>query len=105
MKINRYVLSEFSDAERTSTFARAQTDLTLIESTVRDIIADVRDRGDDALLEYTKQFDGAELTAATLQVTADEFDEAESKIEPELRDALAHAIKNIFEHHRGQLPT
>ena len=37
--------------------------------TVQKIVADVKQRGDEALLEYTRRFDGAELDASCIQVT------------------------------------
>ena len=40
-----------------------------VEAVVADIVADIRTRGDAALLEYTTKFDRFELTAATIRVT------------------------------------
>lgn len=105
MKINRYVLGELSPADRHDVLARVQADLTAITPTVADIIAGVRDRGDEALLEYTRRFDGAALDARSLLVSAAEFDHAEASVDQQLRAALAQAIANITSHHRAQLPT
>lgn len=105
MKINRHVLAELSPIDRRALLNRVQADLTPIEPAVRDIIAAVRARGDDAVLEYTRRFDGSDLDAGSLRVTAEEFDEAETKIDADVREALARAIANISEHHRAQIPT
>lgn len=102
MKINRYVLDELSPAGRAALLSRVQADLTSIEPTVRAIVDDVRERGDAALLEYTKRFDGADLSS--MRVTAEEFDAAEAEVDPAVRDALVRAIANITDHHRAQLP-
>lgn len=102
VKINRYVLDELSPAGRVALLSRAQTDLTSIEPTVRAIIDDVRERGDAALLEYTKRFDGADLSS--MRVTPEEFEAAEAAVDPELREALVRAIENITDHHRAQMP-
>lgn len=105
MKINRYVLAELSPAGRRDVLARVQADLTAVTPAAAAIVDAVRDRGDAALLEYTRRFDGADLDAASLRVSDAEFDRAEAAVDPELRDALASAVGNIASHHRAQLPT
>ncbi|MBQ2499906.1 MAG: histidinol dehydrogenase, partial [Clostridia bacterium] len=52
-----------------------------VSAPVSEIIADVRRRGDTAVLEYCRKFDGVDLR--TLEVTADEIDEAVSLVEDE----------------------
>ena len=71
-----------------------------VEAAVRNIIADVRARGDEALLEYGKRFDCAELNA--LQVTEAEIEEACAKISPEVMSALNKAAENIRAFHSMQ---
>ncbi len=62
---------------------------------VAAIIAAVRDRGDEALVEFAKQFDNIDLRPADLQVTASEIGEAQGKVEPELLDALRISRENV----------
>jgi len=71
-----------------------------VEAAVRNIIADVRARGDEALLEYGRRFDCAELNA--LQVTEAEIEEACAKISPEVMSALNKAAENIRAFHSMQ---
>ena len=71
-----------------------------VEAAVRSIIADVRARGDEALLEYGRRFDCAELNA--LQVTVAEIEEACAKISPEVMSALNKAAENIRAFHSMQ---
>jgi histidinol dehydrogenase len=71
---------------------------------VRSIIADVRSRGDAALIELAQKFDRVQLTRPTLAVTAEEIDTAERACDPKLRDALAFAAERIEAYHRRQLP-
>ncbi|MBQ2818781.1 MAG: histidinol dehydrogenase [Clostridia bacterium] len=71
-----------------------------VEAAVRNIIADVRARGDEALLEYGRRFDCAELNA--LQVTEAEIEEACAKISPEVISALNKAAENIRAFHSMQ---
>ena len=73
-----------------------------VEKTVREIIADVKARGDAALLELGRKFDAPEL--ADLRVSEEEFEEACASIKPELLQALRRAKSNIEDFHRKQLP-
>jgi histidinol dehydrogenase len=70
----------------------------------RDIIAAVRRDGDAALLDCTRRFDGADLSELGLRVRPEEFAKADAAVEPALRAALAHAIRNIRVFHEGQMP-
>lgn len=70
-------------------------------SAVRDIIQQVREHGDQALLDLTKKFDSVSLL--NIEVTRDEIDDAYSKIDPQLRDALEAAAFGIEEYHKLEL--
>ena len=70
---------------------------------VAGIIADVRARGDDAVLEYTRQFDHIELTRETMRVRGEEFAAARERVEQTpLGNALRHACTRISEFHTKQ---
>lgn len=71
-----------------------------LEKTVRGIIADVRARGDEALLELGRRFDSPGLES--LRVTEQEFEKARSSIAAALLDAIRFAKSNIEEFHRRQ---
>src|SRR5262245_4137637 len=75
-----------------------------VEAAVRGIIADVVARGDRALVELTKKFDGIELDAARLRVTPDEIEMAYAACDRKALDALALARDRIEAYHRRQLP-
>jgi histidinol dehydrogenase len=76
-----------------------------VDSAVAAIIAEVRARGDDALLDCTARFDRwTPTTAAALRVTEAEIAEAVAGIPAERRDALATAARRIEAFHRAQLP-
>ena len=67
-----------------------------VNATVDRIIADVRARGDAALMEYTSRFDGwAPADAAALQIPAGRLAQAWAGIEPAQRKALQHAAERI----------
>jgi histidinol dehydrogenase len=69
---------------------------------VRQIVDDVRRRGDAAVIEQAKRLDGAELAPETLFVSQDEW--AAARVDDELAAALAMAKENIEAFHREQLP-
>lgn len=72
------------------------------ESAVADIIERVRKEKDAAIFAYTKQFDGAEITAETIQVTEEEIEEAYSLVDSALIEVMRKAIVNIRDYHQKQ---
>ncbi|MBI4921994.1 MAG: histidinol dehydrogenase [Devosia nanyangense] len=75
-----------------------------VGATVAAILADVKARGDEAVLAYTDRFDQLPLTAATIAFTAAEIDAAEAAISGEVRAALHVAHDRITAHHQKQKP-
>ena len=80
-------------------FARAVPE-TDVSAVVRDIIADVRANGDEALLRYTEKFDRAKLN--TLTVQPEEIREALDAADPEFLRVLNRAAENITLFHQAQ---
>ncbi len=81
---------------------RDPNNYTAYESTVQDIVEDVRSRKDAAVFEYTRRFDGADISADNIRVTDDEIQEALSLVEPSLLDVMKKSMKNIREYHDKQ---
>jgi histidinol dehydrogenase len=80
----------------------AQTDAA-IEQRVADILADVQQRGDAAVLEYTARFDGLTApTMQTLELTQAELKAAFDSIPAPQRDALQAAAKRVRSYHEAQ---
>ena len=75
-----------------------------VDVIVADVIADVRARGDEAVLELTEKFDRIKLTPDTMRVTADEVEEAASQVAPDVRAALELAATRIAAYHSRQMP-
>ena len=82
-------------------FNPAQETAPDISGAVAEIIENVKARGDKALFEYAQKFDGA--APAALEVTADKWDAAVSRVEPEFLEILKRAAKNIEDFHRNQV--
>ena len=75
-----------------------------VDRTVQGILADVRARGDAALLEYTAKLDRYETTAQGLKVTRDELDGAVEQCDAKTVAALKLARARIAEYHDRQKP-
>ena len=75
-----------------------------VDATVAAIIADVRSRGDAAVIEYTSRFDRLDLTPETLAFTPAEIDAACAAVDPEDRAALELAADRIRAYHARQIP-
>jgi len=75
-----------------------------VDAAVAAIIADVRARGDAALIEYTTRFDRLTLTPETLAFSAAEIDAAIATVPPAERAALELAAKRIRAYHERQTP-
>ncbi|WP_299613554.1 histidinol dehydrogenase [uncultured Tateyamaria sp.] len=75
-----------------------------VDATVADIIADVRARGDAAVIELTEKFDRITLTPDTLRISAEEIDAAIADVNAEDRAALELAATRIRAYHERQLP-
>ncbi|MGN9906302.1 histidinol dehydrogenase [Phytohabitans sp. LJ34] len=104
VEINRYDLTKLSPEDRLRLLRRAQTNVEAAQEDARRIIEDVRHRGDDALVEYAQQFDGARLSPTALAVTEDEFTRAEEELSPILLETMRQAVTNVRRHHQAQLP-
>lgn len=93
-------IMKYGDVPAEEIFARG-TAATDVSGIVSDIIEDVKKRGDEALLYYCEKFDKAKLSS--LEVTAEEIDEAFSLVEPEFIEILKKAAENIREFHKAQV--
>src|SRR5215472_14156975 len=76
-----------------------------VDAAVAAIIKDVRRRGDAALIDYSRRFDGVDLSARGIRLTRDEIAEGAAAASAETVDALRVAEKRIEEFHRRQLPS
>ncbi|MEX0591286.1 MAG: histidinol dehydrogenase [Xanthobacteraceae bacterium] len=75
-----------------------------VEAAVRAILKDVAARGDRALVELTKKFDGVDLAQDGMRVAEQDLDRAFASVDPRAREALEFAKGRIEAHHRRQLP-
>ena len=73
------------------------------ETRVNDILAAVKAEKDEALFRYTRQFDGAEISAANILVSEQEIKDAYTKVDAKLVEVIRRAITRIEDYHVKQL--
>ncbi len=76
-----------------------------VEITVRDVLKNVKEKGDKALYSYMKRFDNVDINEIGLFVSEDEFISAKEKVSDEFKEAVKKACDNLFKFHKRQLPT
>lgn len=72
------------------------------EGRVQEIIEQVRSGRDAAVFAYTKQFDGADISAETILVTEEEIAQAYEQVDPKLLNVIRKALVNIRNYHEKQ---
>ncbi len=72
------------------------------EAAVADILANVKEKGDEALFSYTKEFDKVEVTQKTIRVTEEEIEEAYKAVDASLLEVIRKALVNIRSYHEKQ---
>ena len=82
---------------------RSPNNYSEYESTVNEILEDVRKNGDSALFAYTQKFDHFALNAENIRVDRKETEEAYGKLDSGLVEVMLHSAENIREFHRKQL--
>lgn len=103
MNINTVTWSALSAAEREALLRRPALRFDAsVRSVVGDIIDQVRQSGDTALMQLTRHFDGVELDA--FKVGDDEFEQAQHELPAAASDAIDVAIANVRYFHEAQLP-
>lgn len=101
MSINLHIWNETPAAMKARLMKRAQADIEGVMEAVKPLIAAVKERGDDALIEYAAKFEKANLT--TIKATPAEFDEAEKALPEDLKAAIRHCAGNVRKFHEEQM--
>lgn len=104
MKINRYELEKLSKAEISKLLRRSETDIETLQDIVRPVIQDVREKGDQAIIEYCQKFDKVTLEPSALKVTEEEFAKARESLDPSVKEVIEVSAKNIRKFHKAQMP-
>jgi histidinol dehydrogenase len=97
------IWNELDEAMQSGVLARpALADSGLLRDTVSKILLKVKSQGDQAIVDYTKEFDGAKLN--NLRLAPGKIFEAEQAISKDVKDAIDMAYDNIKQFHKAQYP-
>ena len=95
-------IAELGEVERRILFERRPDDERDVRASTTALLDEVRERGDTALLEMARRFDGVELE--TLEVPREEWDAALDTLDPQVRAGLERAARNVRAFHAALLP-
>ena len=87
---------------RENLLKRSPNNYGKFEAAVADILANVKEKGDEALFSYTKEFDKVEVTPETIRVTEEEIEEAYKAVDASLLEVIRKALVNIRSYHEKQ---
>lgn len=93
------------EAQFTALLQGRSSDERSVAEPVRSILADVKERGDAAVCEYTERFDRLPLTSETLRIDAETIKAEAARVPADLMDALKVAARRIEAFHEAQKPT
>lgn len=102
LKVLRTTDADFEEEFRKILFRREEVSAE-IEKLVKDILRDVKERGDQALFEYTEKFDQTELDSVSVVVTGEEIEKAYDKVSEQEIDALRLAAARIEKYHQKKI--
>lgn len=102
--IHFYELATLDAAQRQRLLRRSELQIDELLEYVRPIVRAVKERGDEALLEFTAKFDRVQLDPAKLRVSREEIEEAHAKLDPKVKQAIEYAISNVRGFHEKQMP-
>ncbi len=102
MQINKWKRHELDKATLETILRRSESDIAAVAAVVGPIIEDVKKRGDAALIDYAKKFDGSEIKGG-LKATDEDFERAYKALPKELIEAIRHCANNVLTHHRQQM--
>ena len=75
-----------------------------VEKTVKEVLKNVKENGDEALYSYMKKFDNVDINEIGLFVSEEEFAKAKENVTDEFKESVKRACDNLFRFHRRQLP-
>ncbi len=102
--IHFYELATMDVSQRARLLRRAEIQIDELIERVRPIIQEVRQRGDQALIEFTARFDRVQLAPDRLRVCREEIERAYQTLDTSVRGAIEHAIRNVRTFHQRQMP-
>lgn len=97
-------LKKLSDDQRRALLKRTESDLAPYMDPVRSILQEVKDKGDEALARFAREFDKSQVTADGIRVQPQAFDHALNAVDEALVASIKFAAANIRTFHKRQMP-
>src|SRR5438270_14041549 len=97
--IHFYELATMDVSQRARLLRRAEIQIDELIERVLPIIQEVRQRGDEALIEFTARFDRVELTPDQLRLSREESKRAYQVLDTSVRGAIEHAVRKVRTFH------
>lgn len=95
---------KYDNPRFTNLLARRSSIPQDVETTVREVLKNVREQGDTALYAYMKKFDQVDIEKIGLFVSEEEFTAAREKVSDAFKESVKRACDNLFRFHKRQLP-
>ncbi len=103
-KIQTWNLNELSDNQLAIIYQRAEQDISKLLPLAQEVAENVRQNGDQAVVEYARKFDGEGFESWMLRATEQDFVEARAAVSEDVIEALKAAHANIQAFHEKQMP-
>ncbi|MGC9327290.1 MAG: histidinol dehydrogenase, partial [Candidatus Hinthialibacter sp.] len=102
--ITIYRWNETPEEQKKKILSRSAQDIDQFVPQAQKIVDAVKEQGDAAIVKYTKEFDGADLSQMGLRVTPEEIEGAEAHLDPDVKKAIDISYQNIKTFHERQMP-
>ena len=102
--ISYYELAKLDKKAYAKLLTRPSSNLQKYLTPSKKIVTAVKAKGDKALVEFAKKFDGATIKSSEIKVSKKEFEAAEKKLDAKLKQSIKFAVANITRFHKQQLP-
>lgn len=102
--IQSWELGQLDQTTLAKIMRRAETDITSLLPLAQEIIDQVRQRGDSAIVDYARKFEAANFEAKMLRATPGDFAAARQAVSDEVYDAIRQAHDNVESFHKEQMP-
>jgi histidinol dehydrogenase len=104
MNVRILTWRSLSGEEKKKILFRSEQDISSVAPQVQEILERVRTQGDKALVDYTRRFNGADVSGMPLAVQENEFSRAEALLSPSVKEAIRFCVRNVRTYHEGQVP-
>src|SRR5690242_19486148 len=102
--IHVYELSKLNAEQKSRLLRRAEVAIDELIEYVRPIVGAVRERGDEALIEFMERYDHVRLSPDHLRVSREEIEQAHDQLDRTVHHAIEQAVRNVRTFHERQMP-